>query len=415
MRTPCCAAAAVLAVSAWLAPAPLAQVEEPPEGLPVGPWILAPALLAGYSGDSNVFYASAEQGPVSDALRTAAPSLRATLPFRNSRFDLAYRATKDRYEEVELVRTLSQEFEAALSLRFSSHDRLEASVSRTLGSSDTQVFDPGGETVFRGQPYDFDRQTVGIQRMVPGKRGWDVRATRSVLDYSDDPAVAYFDYEGFEATALYREPLSPKTWLVADWTGRWFDQYDSADTAPGREPVWKERSGLLRAGVQGLLGPGRPYRVLVGLADFRLTGGSTSSYRGWTADGTLVTRFGAATFLDVHASRRPWPSFFLEGDFYVNESTGVRVEHRWLRRSRFGVEGRWSRAGYESPIPEGYVGEGIVREDRTLRVGVYANLMVHERFGVRISVDDDRRTSNYEFAECRKRVYVVGILLGWYE
>lgn len=409
------AAAVCMAASALLAPALRAQVEEPPEGLPAGPWILAPALLAGYSGDSNVFYESPSMGPVSDPLRTASPSLRATLPFRNSRFDLAYRATKSDYDEVVLARSVSQEFGATLSLVFSSYDRLEASASRTLGSSDTQVFDPGGEAVFRGLPYDFDEQTVGISRRVQGKRGWDVYVTRSVLDYADDPDATFFDYDGLEATALYREPLSPKMWLVADWTGRWFDEYDAADTDPDREPTWQERSKLFRAGLQGFLGTGRPYQVVVGLADFGLTGASTSTYRGWTADGALVTRFGAATSLEVRASRRPWPSFFLEGNFYVNEAASARLERRWLRQSRLGAEGRWSRATYTEPVPEGLAGEGIVRADRTVRLRVYANLMVHERFGIRLSVDDDRRTSNFEYAEYRKRVYFVGILLGWYE
>ncbi len=386
---------------------------EVPEGLPAGPWVLSPALEANYGWDSNLFYTSSVAGPVSDTVLTAAPSLIASLPFRNSLSRLGYKAVWTRYGSTTLDRELVQDLGADLTLNFSTLDRLGIRAHETQGVAFNQV-DQGGATVFRGDPYDYSTQSIEGAREEYGHRGYKVRLTREVLNFPPETTVGYFEFSGYNGYFEYREPLSRILWLVGSYEGRRYDNFLANDKAYSGNPYRTERSDLLWIGLHGLVAPKDIFSLRLGWGDFRFPGGPGAGFRGVVVDGLLQVHAGPSTRLEFTATRRPWPAFFFSDNYYITERLGLKVEHTWPRQSRVGLETSAERFLFESlPVPEAALPAGFARKDNGLRALLYANLMVSRQFGFRVSVERSNRDSNYVFAAYRRTAYFGGIILGW--
>lgn len=377
---------------------------ETPDGICVGRWILKPLFDLGYSRDSNVFYASPGRDLQADDVTTAAATLKATLPFRNSRFTTDYRAIRTDYRTISLPRKLSRDFGADLNLKFSTMDRLEFKARETYGTADTKLFDQGGSTVFRGDPYHYSTQQIEAAREEYGHRGYVFRLASNRLDF-DPTALSFFEYTGYEGFAEYKEPLSSRLWLVGSYEGRRYDNFLANDTSLNRTPFRRERSDLYWVGALGLLGPDEPFVLRAGWARFRFPGTVGPVSGDFTLEGSLQLHLGASTRLRLRASRRPWPAYFTSGtesvNKYVVESLFARVERLWLEFSTAGVEASFGRYRF-----------GRLRQDRAISARVYANLMLRERIGFRVSIEGSRRNSEKEF-EYRKAVILVGLVLGW--
>jgi hypothetical protein len=151
-----------------------------------------------------------------------------------------------------------------------------------------------------------------------------------------------------------------------------------------------------------------------GWADFRFPGGTGSGFRGFVLDAGLQVHVGASTRLDLTATRRPWPAYFLDDNYYLSETVLARLERVWLRYSSAGLEASVARYLYEPlPFAGGNLPAGFVRKDTGLRMQVYANLFVSDRFGFRMSIARDNRDSNYDGGPYSKTVYLAGMILGW--
>jgi hypothetical protein len=385
---------------------------EAPDGIPVGPWILKPLFDLGYSRDSNVFYAPPGGDLEADDVMTAAAALSAKLPFRNSLFTADYHAVRTDYRTISVPRKLARDFGLGLELKFSTMDRLDLTAHETYGTADTKLFDPGGATVYQGVPYYYSTQQIEAAREEYGHRGYVVRLTGNRQDF-DSTELAFFEYTGYEGFLEYREPLSSRLWLVASYEGRRYDDFLANQRSPNGAPAWRERSELYWVGVRGLLGPEEPYVLRAGWARFRFPGTAGSASGDLTLEGSLQLHLGGSTGLHVLASRRPWPTYFtFEGEQvnkYVVESLLARVERRWLDFSTVGVEASFGHYRFDR-LPG-----GSQRKDKATGAKVYANLMIRERIGFRVSIEQGRRTSDHEFAvyEYRKTVYWVGLVLGW--
>ena len=388
-----------------------------PEGMLVGPWILAPSLTSGFAYDTNVFLASStstSSGTISDRVLRVTPGLVAALPFRESLLKLDYSVTRLDYGKTPLERNLSRDAGIDLALNFSTQDRLSLRANRNLGVAETLAFDPGGEVVFRGQGFDLTTYEIEAAREVFGHRGYRVRLSREALSFDPGTTVAFFEFRGIDAEVDYREPLSPRFWAVGDYEGRRYDHFLADEPTGSHEPFRKEDSDVVRVGLQGQLGEREPFLVRVGWGRFRFPGSEGSEYRGIVADASLVIRSVGRTELELGLQRRPWPSFFLNNNYYLVNSANLRLSRRWLQYSTMGIEGWWQEATYGDPVPMNVPQQpGLTRVDRTLRASVYANLMIRERLGVRISVDENHRNSNYLGAGFEGRVYFAGIVLGW--
>ena len=408
MRRVLGAAASILAVTAAIA------ADEPPPGIVVGVVILQPVLEIGGESTTNPFYEPPERDPQADDILTTGVGLAAIIPFRESRVDLAAGYRRYDYRTSVVDRDDEVFGRAAVDLAFSTFDHLELAVERQEGLAQATLVDPGGEFTFDGQPFATNMYAARAWREEPGRRGYEVRASHTDLNFEEGVDVQYFDYRGLDLSAEYREPLNPRLWLTATYAGRRYNQYLTTD--PPGTLFREEISDMVYAGFRGLAGPRRSFFGRIGWGDFRFPGGTASDYSGVVADGGVRWTIGTRAVLEGDVWQLPYPSLFANQNYFLTR--GARAGVRYVATRRFTVGGSfsWSRARYGDPLVNpGDPQEGLIREDDRTAYLVYANLQVRNTLGLRAEARRESRDSNYEGVGYDLDSLFVGVSLGWIE
>jgi len=398
--------AAALAIACVAVPCVQAAVEARDDGIVLGPWIVAPWYESAWGYDDNVFRSSVV--PTSDSLRRHAIGAVATLPFRSSSLELDYSYDRRRYDTLTFQREAAQELGAELDLRFGSGDRLRLAERYTLGIFDLQQFNEGGELVFRGEPYDYNRIDVELSRSVPRRRGYLARVTRYDLEFDTDDPVPYFDYSGLEAAVELREPLPADRWLVVYADVRRFNNFEVDQ--PGGDPYRREESGSLQVGVRGVLGGRTPFSVRLGYGRLDYSIIEAEGYSGLVGNADISFDLGMRSRLVVRAYRRPISS--TTSTYFLTQHG--RVDFQWdLRRTvRFELgSGLW-RNSYPEPLAIG-ICAGLDRNDDRLDTSAAIVWQVHPRLGIQGNVTHTQRTSNCSVIDYDADLASVGLRLGW--
>ena len=379
-----------------------------------GPWLLAPSLTFGWSNDSNIFYQSRITDPTADQTLHVVPEVKALLPFRNSEFEGRYRRDFVQYRETPLDDAGYQEFASALRLRFSSHDTLEITGAHTRGQAEALRFDAGGELTFQGESYRLNGWGLELSRDVLGHRGYSLKAQRMDLNFDHDTDVRFFDFRANSLEAELREPLRSNLWLLTTIRVETADHFCRNTTPRGEvcpevgEPFRTEEAGIVMFGFRGALSGDQPFYLRVG-RDVRRYASPARVDHDVVGDGHLTLRLRPSTRLHLDWNRGLWSSFFLDNDFYRLQGLEARVERTGARRSTFGASLGLQALDYARGV------EGDPRRrDRTVRAQAYATLLVRDRAGLRLSVEQHRRSSNVEGFDYDGTVVFAGVVLGWF-
>jgi hypothetical protein len=397
---------ALTCTAAWAQSAGLPPVV----GFPAGPFVVAPSLIAGYSYDSNVLLAPDDQSPSPDSVTTLQPALNLTIPFSNSAFRLG-----DTFRWVSYKKTpqeggkTANDANADLTLRFGSLDSLEFAARSVKGVADTIVFDPGGEAQsLKGNPYRLHSESVAVYREDPEARGYRFAVTRNAFTMDRPIDFNYLDYRGFDGEIAYVQPLSPNTRLSFGYLG---GRYDLYDISPGADPaaIFRTENGnSLYARIEGRLGPRQPYDVRVGWERLEYgVNAAPEGYSGLVANLKLSMIVGGGTSLSLIAQRQPYHSTAAENNYYLFDQVGGNVVRPFPRGSSLGGSLVVSRSTYALPIG------GIYRADRSYVLELYASLAVQDRVHFRVSVLNNRRTSNYASADYNSLQVFGGFVIGW--
>lgn len=423
----------------------------PPEGIPVGPWFLAPYLMQGVEHDDNLyrveeldsndpdFDPDAVEEPRSVTSIRTTLGLIATLPISNGHFELDYKGDDFDYrgDDEDLPdRNREHEGLARLVLNFGSGDRLSISERYTLGNRDTLTFDPGGERVFEGLPFNMNRWEVELSRSVPKRQGYLMRVARIDMNFEeisreeDEPELAFFDYRGFDTRYEYRHPLTGNRTFVLFHGLRRFNYYEPRGNRFWSVGAWrrKEESGSLQVGLRGSLGPEQPYRLRLGWGKFHLFGLERNlnnidelelspfdtEYTGLVGEGNLSLRVGGRTDLEMTARRRPLPSGF--PTYYIVNEFSVDLNRRWLQYSKAGINGLYAKSRYGDVLgdADNVICGNFIRRDDRWYVEPYLEWWIHRKFGFRVSAAHYQRRSNCDGADYEANVLSVGWTLGWY-
>lgn len=414
---------ALVLVGAWAPPAQAQTRRDRPDGLAVGRWFLTPYVFQGFELDDNVFRRSTDQE--SDQIRRTTLGLGATLPVRNSFFDLEYEADRFDYQENRFPRDWAQDGAARMRMSFSSGDRLTLTERYTLGISDTLAVDAGGELVFEGQPYDLNRWDAELSRSVQGRPGYMIKISRADLNWrkpEGDRSVPFFDYRGFDTRYEYRHPVPPRNWLIGYYERRRFDHYhprgytDPESGLPAWElgvPFRTEESSSLQIGLRGVVGRDQPFLGRVGWGRFAFTGAEPSNkdFSGIVGQVQWRLRAGARSHVELLVNRRPLPSSF--PTYYIVNEFRVRADREWLQYSRAGVDLLYSRNRYGEPIPDTGCGDAV-RKDNRWSLEAFMDWLVARRFGFRVAAAHYERSSNCPGASYSANTLTAGMTLGWF-
>jgi len=372
-------------------------------------------VSAQWGYDTNPFYSPDSSEATGEGSSRYSLGLGAVLPFRTSELDLGYRRNRLHYEKTTLNEDTIDEFEGGVGLRSFAGDVIDLRTSLTRGVADTIRFDPGGEAVFRGEPYDYREVSASAQRETPGRSGYLFRAARRDLVFTGDgEAINYFEYRGWDLRGEYRHPLGRTSWGTAAYEGRRFDHFcrtlDPAGTAcPGTGiPFREERADAVYLGARGQFAPRSSYSVRLGWLDLGYSGTIDQGYSGPVGDASARFALSYGMWIEATLIRQAYSSFYRNNNFFVYSAGQVGYGIEWGGRWEMVARALYSRTSYDVPDPD-----GILREDDTLRMEAYANLFLPRRFGIRFTVADDRRDSTIAGRGFDRRTFLVGAFFGW--
>ena len=404
-------AASAVAGGVWAQSA--AEIPKP-VGIPAGPVVIAPTMTVGYAYNSNVFLNTESLSPSPDQVLTLEPSVALTVPFSNSSFRIGDTLTWVDYKETpQVAGKTSNDAEADLTLNFGSLDTLEISAHNISGVAETLAFDPGGEVGFRGNSYRLATESVAASRDVPNARGYRFGLRRNALKFDQTLEITFFDFRGFEGEAAYVQPLSQYTRLSFGYLGSRYDHYD---ISPGSDPaaVYRTEAGdAFYVQVDGQLGPKQPYSARIGWERLDFTGNAAKNFSGVIGEAKLSAIVGGGTTFTVTALRQPYRSFFEDNNFYLVNILGARVDRRFPTGSAIGGDFSFTRADYGEPSPPGSLAPGLLRRDRTIVLEAYANLAIREHVFLRLSINKNRKYSNFPGADWDALVVFGGFVFGW--
>lgn len=383
----------------------------PPEGIRVGRWILAPFLQTGFTHDDNVSRSFVGDP---DDITSLTFGLGANLPIRNSLLQLKYEGSRVSYQKQTFQRDFDQEFGADLVFNFSSRDQLFVRQQFVRGFSDLAVFDEGGELVFEGEPYNFNRVEVELARGVPGQQGYSIRIARSDLNFQGTEAVPFFDYRGFDSSFEYRQPLPADKWLIAYFQSRKFNHYEPNGQGAVGVPIRKEETESFQIGIRGFLGRNQPFVLRLGVLefDYRLV---ETSFSGVVGYGQWQVNLGGKSTVNLSFDRRPLPSGF--PTYYLINEFRADFSREWMVGSDLGLALLLAQNRYGDTVNifDGTTDcRDFVREDRRVGVQAYGEWRVHERIGLRLSAGHVRRSSNCAISEYDATVISSGFSFGWF-
>lgn len=397
-----------------------AQVEdEPPRGFELGRWALAPYFETSYEADDNIFRRvdlpnEPFIGPVSDELTTVTGGFDLRRPIRNSLFEMSYAASRLEYTKNRFARDLTHDFSADFVLNLSSMDHVKLTEEYSLGISDLQRVDQGGELVFDGEPYRYNSLTLEADRSEPLQPGYYVRLSRIDFNYEERQAsLGFFDYRGWDTAVEYRQPLPTSKWLIGYYNRRRFDHYRASEAVG--TPFRRELSDTLQVGLRGYVGARQSFFLRAGFNRFRYDLLNSTDFTGLVFHAQWNPALGESSKFRFSLTRRPLPSSF-DTYYIINELRG-QFDHEWAPDMRVGARAVFSVNRYGGPIVlvSGSIDcSTFVREDQRYDVEGYVDLVFQQHYGLRLSATRQQRLSNCDLSEYTANIVSAGFRVGWY-
>jgi len=436
-----CGPAAIALLLLATAPVAAQRLDDRPEGLPAGPFLVEPYVRFTYENDDNVFRRNGLveintfNTVVSDNIATVWGGAKASLPFRMSLLEFSAELSRFEYQKTTVPQDFTRDFQATGTFNFATGDTVALSERFLQGLSQIQatVGGDGGEETFSGRPFDLNELELEISRAMPGRAGYSVRIRRIDLNWDAFPVpTGAFDYRGWNSSVEFRKPIPGRRWLIFSFNGRRLDHFD-ADyaTAPEPEapfgvPFRQEKFDSAQVGVRGFQSRGSPFFVQIGYGrfDYEFVEGlvdsqgqpvESSGFRGLVGAGRWRVPIGGRTSLDISGQRRVLPSNL--NTHYVNNDLRVHFYREWLRYSTVGIDVRWSGNRYGDLIfDEGAnVPDGCkqLRKDRRTLAEAYVSWLPFVRTTFRMALSLDDRNSNCPLFEYDSTRLTAGVSYGW--
>jgi hypothetical protein len=442
-----------LAVSLLLAALSLggAQAASPPEGIDAGKWVLSPYWGTSAEYNDNLLTRVESNEQVSELIHSVQFGVTASMPFKNSLFEIEYGAEKRKYQDYQFSRDLAQRGRADLRLNGSYGDTLRITESYTREITTVVRYDaegladqPNEEFILEGVPYNLNIAEVELSRDNPNMQGYSIKVRRTdhtvVEDRQpDDPdqLIALYNYWGYDGIFEYRHPLPSNTWLIAYHNVRYFNHIAPMGESSQFDPIRcvsyagkyfrSEHSDSYQIGVRGYIGGRHAYLVRAGLGNFEYGGPvpQGSDFRGLVGRANFLFILGGRSDLQISLERRPLPSYYKT--HYIINVLRLSIDREWLRGLRGGLSAYVSRNTYGDPLDD--IGPswevcrsggseepdcgGARRVDLRVMLEGHLDWMIHDLVKLRLSASHWQRESNCDDRVIGTTEITAGIMLGW--
>ena len=410
---------AVVVSSALLAATPLRAQQGDIRGIIAGPFIISPVIETDLEVDSNVLNAPEAFGQdTGDASASVGFGIDVRMPFGNNLFEFQYNGANVDYDKSEFAGGLRQQATLGVRLKFRSSDRLRIrdSFLRDFAQIlDSSIPDQGPgfepEQKYFGSPYIYNRFDIDLERNESHRIGYRVQIGRRDFQYEDGTVGTQFEFDGFDNTFEYFQPLSSGRKIVVHYSMRRLNNYRD-----GEGQFREEVSDAVEAGLVGV-GGSRPLFFRVGYSRFLYdypdgtsSNDDSDNFRGLSGFARWLLPFGGRSSLALTVSRRPLPSSF--DTFYVSSQFRGTAERVFRPRVRVALLGGVRQNRYADEIPQLRC-DGL-RQDWVWDAGFRASWSPHHLIQLRLAGAHEERTSNCENVDYVSTSVNLGINLGWF-
>ena len=414
-------AALLIAISA---PAALAQLKSPPDGIPLGKALVAPWFETDFLVDDNIFRRSDDNSfaPESDLVTTLRAGATLYVPIRMSEFRLGYEGNQFFYQDNDqfsgnTTQVGTVEFDA----NFSTRDQLRLSTAVTRGVTEQQSGVVDGEQLRLGFGYDRLDWSAEWRHGAYQRPSWRVKLANSDRSYNAADDVTFFDVDGWNVEYEWAQPIYRRGYI----TGR-FDARRQRHQEVGTGVLLKrELYDGYELGFRGVIGRDMPFVASMGYGrlDFRdgAFGVGPNTFSGLVADVRWQMPVGGSTDVELGLTRRPISSFF--NTYYVNNEARARFSRAATGNSRYGVRLVVARADYRDELTIPQIGAVItgsllgcddLRQDDRFETEAYWEWYVQPRVAFRLRANHNEVDSNCSLASFTSTGAGVLMRVGWF-
>jgi len=313
---------AVVVSSALLVATAVHAQQSDIRGIIAGPFIIAPVIETDVEVDSNVLNAPEAFGQdTGDASASVGFGIYARMPFGNNLLEFEYNGANVEYDKSEFAGGLRQEANLGVRLKFRSSDRLRIrdSFLRDFAQIlDSSIPDQGPgfepEQKYFGSPYIYNRFDIDLERNERHRIGYRVQIGRRDFQYEDGTVGTQFEFDGWDNTFEYFQPLSSGRKIVLHYSMRRLNNYRD-----GEGKFREEVSDSVEAGLIGV-GGSRPLFFRVGYSRFLYdypdgtsSNDDSDNFRGLSGFARWLLPFGGRSSVALTVSRRPSASGVTRG------------------------------------------------------------------------------------------------------
>jgi hypothetical protein len=317
-----------------------------------------PSTSLEFGRDSNVLLTSEDLGTIPSGVFVARVNLKMDMPFGAHYVRWAY---SPQYKDYTTDRFVNDD---PLSQFFDFDSRFQIGRSFTIGLLDhyvrgvteLQEVDPGGERVFGLTPFTLHEPRLNMEFRFGSRQRLVVTPRYAQARFDEAGASVLLSYDTEAIDARYGYLVSPPTEISLLYAREQTDQARNAQlTVESRLLTEAAGIGFARSVNDNVVtGFSTAYTRV------HVEGGAGTDFSGMSFEAIGNWRLTDQMQVNLSGKRRPYQSFFLNNDYYINNTLSVRLIHQVGSRTFWQATAGYQVNNYPEEVVAGVFGTGDI-------------------------------------------------------
>jgi putative beta-barrel porin BBP2 len=298
------------------------------EGVNVGRFILHPSVIVDLSRNSNIRFASADlpgTGVIASGVLAVRPRLLVDLPLGQSRIVWSYSPLYRGYtsRDIRSPDAVSHFFDLGGLYRGSRAVTIKVRDHVVRDTVELQELDRGRELI-GFVPFSVHEVELEAMLDLGARQGVSLIPRYGLSRFNERGEPSFFSYQKQSLEFRYSYALDPLSSLYGYYN---FEQIDQSR----EESFFGEKDTVARVvgvGLQRTLNQQVVASLVAGYETMRFEGDAGRDFSGPVLDASAGWQLSDTVRLDASVRRQPYQSFFVNNNYYVNQSGILRVTHQ---------------------------------------------------------------------------------------
>ncbi len=380
------------------------------DGISAGHLVLYPSLTVDYLHESNVLFGSgigSGNEIIAAGVRVIQPRIVAELPIGANRIRWSYSPAYRDYTTSQVAQTqrvshffdLEGKFKMGSSLDIALRDHF------VRGTTELREVDPGGETAFGLAPFTLHEPELDVDLALGARQGISIIPRYTSTRFDDLQSASFFDYRSRRLEGRYNYRVGPLDTL--------YGYYALDDTQQHRDdPTFGEITQTARTaglGLRRVINEAVTSSLSVGYQTLTFNGVADQDFSGVILDASATWHLGDTTRIEFAGRRNPYPSFFENNNYYLNNEIATRIAEQIGQNTYVTVAGTYQVNHYTQTSTT----FGVRRRDRVVHLEAGIGRQFLRSLRAFVGYNRDRRDSNVDLATYTVDRIIFRIELGW--